>query len=239
MANCRFWMLDESAASTRGGWKLFSRGSGTKAPHFAESYRCRDEASRSLWYTSPRRGLQGPTRRGEITQQALFSSKCRHPSVYASRSEPREREREDRAHWTRTPGIKKMDPLVRDTICVRSQVSLSPISLCCPILSLRSFGCALPLSSYDRGKGRQMVFLSSTNAERIGSQSEDHDMHVRLAQAECTRPFVSLALPSSSLPLPHVFAENAEFAITAPERAAMRPWEEDGVPHTGAAVVVG
>ena len=44
------------------------------------------------------------------------------------------------AHWTRATGIKKMDPLVKDTICVWSQiVSLSPFS-CPPWPSFSSLG---------------------------------------------------------------------------------------------------
>ena len=56
-------------------------------------------------------------------------------------------------------------------------------------------------------------------------------MHVRLARS-ALGPLLAL---SCSLPLPHVFAENAEFAITAPvgsvggrRRTPCRPADPDG-----------
>ena len=99
------------------------------------------------------------------------------------------------AHWMRATGIKKMDPLVKDTICVWSQiVSLSPFSLC-PILSHPLWSvCALLLSSW---KGRQQMVFPPKQSELGHSQSEDHDMHVRLAAQSALGPL--LASPLSLL----------------------------------------
>ena len=98
------------------------------------------------------------------------------------------------AHWMRATGIKKMDPLVKDTICVWSQiVSLSPFSLC-PIPSSVVGVCSSPL--FVEREGRQMVFPPK-QSELGHSQSEDHDMHVRLAAQSALGPL--LASPLSLL----------------------------------------
>ena len=67
-----------------------------------------------------------------------------------------------------------------------------------------------PWKEREGGKWFSFPSFASSRASRIGSQSEDHDMHVRLARS-ALGPLLAL-----SSPLPHVFAENADFAITAP-----------------------
>ena len=116
-----------------------------------------------------------------------------------------------------------------------------------------SLSFSFPALSYPIlcGRGRSSLLLS-VEMEANGfpflqskanwvtvSRSEDHDMHVRLAQS-ALGPLLASPLPSSlpslssSLPLPHVFAENAEFAITAPGLTELLsvPWK-DRIPHAG------
>ena len=159
MANCRFWILDESGASTRGN--CFHDRDEQRRPILPNHIEA--EMRRTVVMPSLRFAKTSTLRAGVIiTQQALFSSKCRHPSIYASRPSRHPRPLDARNGDQENGSISQRHDLRLEP----NRLSFSFLALSYPIPSSVVGVCSSPLLVE-----REAANGFSSKAERIGSQS--------------------------------------------------------------------